>query len=191
MLDLLDYSIGYLSSIINSYDNNSYSYNKNYVQEELDELNKKLEKINNFLIKDGFSISNGKIIRTIPSVVNIQEREDLLFTLLDKHNFDIPKGHINQAIHNFTDGNWASCNSQLRSFVEGLFNIMAEKINNITYKKSSSARTSLSYGEKRIYYPELNEWDDNGTGFINGFWKRLHPEGSHQDYQINMTLLSD
>jgi len=26
---------------------------------------------------------------------------------------------------------------------------------------------------------ELNEWDDNGLGFINGRAKRLHPQGSH------------
>jgi hypothetical protein len=27
--------------------------------------------------------------------------------------------------------------------------------------------------------PTLNEWDDNGLGFVNGLVKRLHPHGSH------------
>jgi hypothetical protein len=33
----------------------------------------------------------------------------------------------------------------------------------------------------RYFWPsrELNEWDDNGLGFINGLMKRLHPKGSH------------
>ena len=25
----------------------------------------------------------------------------------------------------------------------------------------------------------LNEWADNGTGFVNGLVKRLHPQGAH------------
>jgi hypothetical protein len=25
----------------------------------------------------------------------------------------------------------------------------------------------------------LNEWDDDGKGFINGLVKRLHPQGPH------------
>jgi hypothetical protein len=42
---------------------------------------------------------------------------------------------------------------------------------------------------------DLNEWSDDGKNFINGVFKRLHPQGSHpglsdeEDYTFRLHLV--
>lgn len=99
--------------------------------------------------------------------------------MLKKHNFDVAIGHYNQANNAFTRGDWAACNSQLRSYVEELLNKIAEKITGNTFADSHNAKIALSKSNPPIFFKELNEWLDNGQGFFETFWKRLHPQGSH------------
>ena len=76
-----------------------------------------------------------------------------------------------------TRGDWAAANAQLRSFVEELFNRIAESIAPANYSSSHERWVALS--KAGFFKAELNEWTDDGKGFLQGFWKRLHPQGSH------------
>lgn len=131
------------------------------------------------LLKDGFIIEDGILTRTFETDIDFNTNETLLGKLLDEHNLDTAKGHYNQANNAFNRGDWAACNSQLRSYVEELFNALAKKITGISFSDSHSARTALSQCNPPVFYKGLNEWLDNGQGFFETFWKRLHPEGSH------------
>ncbi len=131
------------------------------------------------LLKDGFIIKDNKLMRTFNSEIDFSKNETLLENILNKYNFNVAKGHYNQANNAFNRGDWAACNSQLRSYVEELLNIIAESITGITFNSSHYAKISLSKCSPPIFYKQLNEWLDNGQGYFETFWKRLHPEGSH------------
>lgn len=131
------------------------------------------------LLKDGFIIKDAKLIRTFETDIDFNKNETLLESLLNKHNLHIAKGHYDQANNAFNRGDWAACNSQLRSYVEELVNKLAEKITGNSPTDSQQARITLSKCTPPIFYKALNEWLDNGTGYFETFWKRLHPHGSH------------
>lgn len=131
------------------------------------------------LLKDGFVIENGNLIRTFETDIDFNTNETLLERLLKKHNLTTAKGHYNQATNSFNRGDWAACNAQLRSYVEELCLQIANKVTGSTYTDSAQARIALSQSNPPIFYKQLNEWKDNGQGFFETFWKRLHPQGSH------------
>jgi hypothetical protein len=131
------------------------------------------------LLKDGFIIRENKLKRVFDSEIDFNANDSVLEELLKKHNFTVAVGHYKQAGNAFTRGDWAACNSQLRSYVEELMNKLAEKITGKIFNDSHSARIELSKSNPPIFYKQLNEWLDNGQGFYETFWKRLHPEGSH------------
>ena len=135
------------------------------------------------LAVDGFKLTDdGKLREILPEYVDLPKTENELYMLLDKFNMATPKGHLEQAIENHTLGKWASANSQLRTFVEGLFNDIhrhlepAEAEENLT---SENRKQKLALLEPPLFDGSLNEWLQDGKGFINGFYRMLHTEGSH------------
>jgi len=136
------------------------------------------------LKQDGLAIIDNELKYHVPQSVNIPLSKEEIFVLLDKYKFTTPLGHLRQAMSNHENGKWASANSQLRTYVESLFHEMAESIYGEVHIKSIKSdhlkKAELSKTNPPIFDTSLNEWDTgNSTGFINGFWKRLHPEGSH------------
>ena len=105
------------------------------------------------------------------------EEENELINVLDRYVYSVAKGHYEQAIAAHTRGDWAASNSQLRSFVEEFFNRIAETIVPGSY--SSSKQRRQTFANAGFFQSDLNEWLDDGKGFVQGFWKRLHPQGSH------------
>jgi hypothetical protein len=128
---------------------------------------------------DGFVITDGALRRALPASLKLPEAQDEIVRLLNKHDFAIAKGHLDQAFTAHTDGHWASANSQIRSFLEGLLDAIAEKIDPSITGKSSGQQRRTTLAAHKFISRDLNEWDDNGLGFINGLMKRLHPHGSH------------
>lgn len=131
------------------------------------------------LLKDGFVIRDGQLIRTFDTDFDYSKNETLLESLLNNHQLKVAKGHFDQASNAFNRGDWAACNSQLRSYVEELLNKLAERITGNTFPDSHQAKIALSKCTPPLFYKQLNEWSDNGTGYFETFWKRLHNEGSH------------
>ena len=81
------------------------------------------------LKRDGFTVEDGHLRRALPVALNLPQADDEVHTLLDGYGFATAQGHLDQAIEAHTRGHWAAANSQLRSFVEGLLNEIAEELN--------------------------------------------------------------
>lgn len=134
------------------------------------------------LKRNGYVIENGKLKKMLPEDLRLPETEDELTTLLDEFGFSTAKGHFTQAVSAHTRGEWAAANAQLRSFIETLFDSIAELLINDKAKlppTSHGRRELLAKLNPPFLLTELNEWEPNGKGFLQGFWYRLHPHGSH------------
>jgi hypothetical protein len=128
---------------------------------------------------DGFTWTNGELRRTLPSDVKLPEAESELVRLLKKHGLVVPSGHLDQALDAHGRGDWAAANGQMRTFFDSLLDEIAVKLDPSasTLKSGQPRRTKLA--SLGFLSRDLNEWEDNGLGFINGLVKRLHPQGAH------------
>ena len=72
--------------------------------------------LTNSLKRDGFTLKNKEITPLLPDELVNANVENELFRLLDKYQFTTTKGHLEQAIENHSNGNWAGANSQFRTF---------------------------------------------------------------------------
>lgn len=131
----------------------------------------------NSLKKDGYEIVDNVIKATLSNQLPIVAQEGELESLLSKHSFSVAKGHYTQAVAAHGRGEWAAANAQLRSFVEDLFNQLQDKICPGNYSSSQQKKQALA--NSGFFISNYNEFLSNGTGFVEGFWKRLHPSGSH------------
>lgn len=131
----------------------------------------------NSLKKDGYKIEDDSIRQILPSQIPLVAQESELENLLSIHNFNVAKGHYEQAIAAHGRADWAAANAQLRSFVEELFNELQSRICPGSYTNSQQKKQALA--QSGFFIGQYNEFLSNGTGFVEGFWKRLHPSGSH------------
>ena len=136
----------------------------------------------NSLSLDGFSINDsGNIITNFPQNLVVAEKHSELEELLSRNNFNVAQGHLEQALKAHTRGDWAATNSQLRPFVESIFDTIADKLLTPPLPLSShQKKEALVRLNPPFIDPALNEWDNSGRGgFVQEFWRRLHPSGSH------------
>ena len=142
-----------------------------------------IPKLIHSLNRDGYVVESGKLKTALPKEVDLVEADSELFTLLDNFEFFVAKGHLEQAISAHTRGDWASANSQLRTFTESLFDFIAQRLkpDDIDLPESSHQRREfLARIDPPFLMASLNEWEIGSKGgFLQGFWRRLHPEGSH------------
>jgi hypothetical protein len=140
-------------------------------------------KLVNSLRLDGFAVDGLRLRTVLPDNVPVAQEENELKCLLGEYEFTTALGHLDQAIAAHTRGDWASANSQLRSFIEALFDDFSRELSEGSTEKLKSSHARREWLAKRsppFFYSELNEWEINGKGgFVQGFWQRLHPEGSH------------
>jgi len=108
--------------------------------------------------------------------------ESKIIKLLNKYKFEQTRIHFEESIDNNRNRNWASVNSQLRTFIESLFCEIAEYVTKQKCKTYSQAVKLLSNSSSPPFLKEeLNEIasSKNSVSFLKGFWARLHPKGSH------------
>jgi hypothetical protein len=126
-----------------------------------------------------------KLVRMIPSDIpdlDFREAESEIEALLGKNGFQTAKGHLTQAISNFSQGNWSSANAMIRDFYQELLDKIAEKLGCDPSKSDDAKRQYLAgEGSGPFLFHEYNEWEnDRGKpSFVLGLWARLHPHGSH------------
>ncbi|WP_306259546.1 hypothetical protein [Pararhizobium sp. IMCC21322] len=114
--------------------------------------------------------------------LNFREAESEIEGLLDRHGFQIAKGHLSQAVANFTQGNWSSANAMIRDFYQELLDKIAEYFGCDSYVSDDAKRQYLATDQSGPFlYNEYNEWEnDRGRpSYVLGLWARLHPHGSH------------
>ena len=137
----------------------------------------RFQQFEHYLKKDGYLLTENSIRASLPSQIPLVETEDRLVEILKTRGFDIALGHYEQALAAHGRGEWAAANAQLRSFVEEFFNKIHSLINAGNATQSQARKAELA--NIGFFSKEYNEFLHNGTGFVEGFWKRLHPEGSH------------
>ena len=128
---------------------------------------------------DGFAVTAGLLRRMLPADIGLPETESELMRLLDVHGMTMPKGHLEQAIDAHARGNWAAANGQIRTFLDGLLDTIAERIDHAAQSLPTGHPRRTRLAASGFLSRPLNEWDDDGRGFINGLVKRLHPQGPH------------
>jgi hypothetical protein len=134
------------------------------------------------LARDGYSLEVGGLRRTLPADIDLPAADDEVHALLDELGLTVPRGHLDQAITNHTDGNWAAANGQLRTFFEALLDEAARRLDFAAFanaETSHARRTLLANLNPPFLSRQGNEWEDNGKGYVNALFYRLHPAGSH------------
>lgn len=138
------------------------------------------------LARDGYVIefSEGreppKLRMALPEEVALPDTDDEVRQLLRRNSFVVPAGHLEQAIEAHTRGDWAAANAQLRTFIEGLFDTIASRIDAVTAASAGSAENRRQMlGVHGFLAADRGEWSADGKNFINGLFKMLHTHGSH------------
>lgn len=142
-----------------------------------DTVNNLMETLDNALKRDGYELTESSVRKTLPEEIPINKTENRLLEILKKHGFSTAEGHYTQAIASHGRGDWAAANAQLRTFVEDYFDQVHGKLQAGHGNTSHQRRQELAKAE--FFRADYNEFLGNGSGFVEGFWKRLHPEGSH------------
>ncbi len=141
------------------------------------------KELGNSLKRDGYVVIGRTIKKLLPQEIEEAKIESELMSKLDNWGFTQSKGHLNQAILNHSQGNWASANSQFRSFIESL---LLEISNHFTpANEAITFSQAVKLLTKSVNPPffslTLNEIpkDNDSDSFVFGLWARLHPDGSH------------
>lgn len=148
-------------------------------QSELPELPPIMDTFRLRLQQDGFVFADGSLRPKLPVDIGVPGMESELIQLLEAHGFSTAKGHLEQAFDAHADGNWASANAQIRTFVDALFDKIAEKLDPNTRTVGSGHPRRDKLAKLGFFDTSLNEWEYGGKGFINGLIRRLHPQGPH------------
>jgi hypothetical protein len=115
----------------------------------------------------------------LPGEVDLPATDDEVHQLLRDFGFSVSKGHLDQAIEAHTRGDWAAANSQTRTFMESLFDAIAEHIDPAKAASGSSENRRALLATLGLLSVPRNEWTSDGKNYINGLFKMLHTEGSH------------
>jgi hypothetical protein len=128
---------------------------------------------------DGFVITDGMLRRTLPADVGLPTAESETTRLLQKHGLTTAKGHLDQALDAHGRGDWAAANSQIRTFFDSLLDDIVEKLDATAATLGTGQLRRAKLAALGFLTRHLNEWDDEGRGFISGLVRRLHPQGAH------------
>lgn len=116
----------------------------------------------------------------LPDEVALPETDDEVRHLLRRSGFEVPAGHLDQAVEAHTRGDWAAANAQLRTFLESLFEAIAFGVDGAAAASAGSSENRRAMlAAKGFLAVDRNEWSENGKNFINGLFKMLHTDGSH------------
>ena len=141
------------------------------------------KEFSNSLKRDGYIISGKTIKKLLPEAITEAESESELMVSLDKYTFSRTKGHLLQGIANHSQSNWASANSQFRTFIESLLTEISNFLlpGNPVTTAAQAIKTLAETVKPPFISKDLNEYPDNkdSDSFVYGLWTRLHPDGSH------------
>jgi hypothetical protein len=128
---------------------------------------------------DGYTVSGGQLRRNLPADLGLPATESELMRLLGAHGFGMAKGHLDQAMDAHARGNWAGANGQIRTFLDALIDSIAERVDPAAASLPTGQPRRAKLAASGFLSVALNEWGDDGKGYLNGLIKRLHPQGPH------------
>jgi hypothetical protein len=133
------------------------------------------------LKRDGFTVEDGQLRRALPEALDLPRADDEVHALLNRYGLAVSTGHLDQGIAAHARGDWAAANAQFRSFIESLFDSIAAHLAGgaALPPAGNQRRTWLANRNPPFFLAHLNEWDGQGHGFIEAFFRRLHPAGAH------------
>jgi hypothetical protein len=149
---------------------------------EIDEFRLQYSALERALARDGFAVDRGGVLRkTLPEALDLPKADDEVHVLLDQYGFRVSKTHLDQGIAAHSRGEWEATNGQFRPFIEGLFDeIAAHFAQGAPLPETDDKRRRwLANRNPPFFYAALNEWNSQGTGFMQAFFRRLHPAGPH------------
>ena len=95
----------------------------------------------------------------------------------------LPKGISIKRSKTTLPGTGQQQTRRLRTFLENLFNELSVRLDTSKGSdpslNSESRRSRLAAIAGPFFLESLGEWSNDGKNFVNGIFKRLHPEGSH------------
>jgi hypothetical protein len=148
-----------------------------------DQFNNRYPALNRALQRDGFTVEGGRLRRALPVALDLPAADDEVHARLEQFRMKVQSGHLDQAIAAHARGDWAAANAQLRAFAEALFDGIAASLAHYSGLPAPAAgnqsRIWLGQLNPPFFLAELNEWTGQGTGFLEGFFRRLHPQGAH------------
>lgn len=140
------------------------------------------------LSRDGYVIptdSDGNFTNlriALPEEVDLPATDNEVNELLRHFGFTTPRGHLHQAIEAHTRGDWAAANSQIRTFLESLFDEIAINVRPLDAQQlppGHNRRQMLAKSDVSFFILDRNEWTHDGKNYIEGLFKMLHTDGSH------------
>lgn len=131
------------------------------------------------LNQDGFKVVGRAIQRALTPELALPQAEDEIERLLRKFGFGTLKGHLDQARAAHSRGDRAAANGHLRAFYKGLFDDIARTLDPGAGALPSSESRRDCLAQLGFLDERLNEWGAGGKNFVNGLFKRLHPDGAH------------
>jgi hypothetical protein len=158
-------------------------YSTNHREFDYSRFVERYANLNRALELDGYTVEEGQLRPTLPQALDLPQADDEVHRLLQRYGFDVPLGHLDQAIAAHGRGEWAGANAQLRTFVEGLFDEIAQRLSTHLHVpppvNGNASRLWLAALNPPFLIQELNEWSGQGTGYFEAFYRRLHPQGAH------------
>lgn len=137
------------------------------------------------LARDGFVVTDeGELRSMLPEMAALPRAQNEVHSLLEELCMDAMV-HLNQALDNHARAQWEAANAALRTFMEGLFNEIAERLapdRAASTPKGHPRRQLLADLEPPFLIEKCGEWSrgkEEGKNFVNGVFKRLHSDGSH------------
>ena len=131
-----------------------------------------METLSHGLRVDGFDLLDGRVVPFISPSVEPAAEQGVLESRLDALGFSESRTHLDQAVDNAARGNWESANAQLRPFLEGLCDAIAQQL----YEGEGKAPTR---GDARQYLAAEGFIDEYEDKLLRAFFKVLHGGGSH------------
>jgi len=155
----------------------AYSYREAFNYEQFQRSHPDLYRA---LERDGYTVESGALRGMLPRALGLPQADDDVHALLDQYSFTTTRGHLDQGMAAHDRGDWAAANAQFRAFIESLFDEIARNLGcPAAMATSGQRRTWLAQKSPPFFIPGLNEWDFQGGGFMEAFFRRLHPQGAH------------
>lgn len=128
------------------------------------------EPLRDALAADGweYDVASARLTAVVPGVA-VPEQLNGLEAELKKRGWTTAAGHFRQAVDGFGAANWATVNSQIRSYLEDMLPRAAEAASG---KRPSSPRAALDALDKGVLL-------DGEFEFLKGLWALCQPRGSH------------